>query len=141
MENKIFRPKVDKSFFIIWVPTLILLGAVTVVTFVDLIPIMIMTCTDLFVIYFLATSLVGYVELREETLFVKFGFVTKREIPYGKIREISKKRSVIADSMLSLKNSLDHVNIKYNRFDVISVSVRDNDELIRELELRLNRIR
>lgn len=36
--------------------------------------------------------------------------------------------------MLSLKNSLDHINIKYNTFDITSVSVIGNAELIAELE-------
>jgi hypothetical protein len=38
--------------------------------------------------------------------------------------------------MLSLKNALEHVNIKYNNFDIVSVSVVDNDGFIEELNTR-----
>ena len=94
---------------------------------------------DVFTFYFLITSLFGYVELREDSVFIKFGFIMKREIPYKNIRGITKERKMYADSMVALKNSLDHVNIKYNRFDMISVSVVGNDELISEIELRIKR--
>ena len=36
--------------------------------------------------------------------------------------------------MTSLKCALDHVNIKYNTYDVITVSVVGNDELIAAIE-------
>ncbi len=93
-----------------------------------------MICVDVFTYYFMVSSLVGYVELREHTLYVKFGFILKREIPYDKIRELNKERRIMSYSMLSLKNSLEHINIKYNRFDMITVSVVKNDELIERLE-------
>ena len=38
--------------------------------------------------------------------------------------------------MTSLKNALEHVNIKYNNFDVVTVSVVGNDEFISELAER-----
>jgi hypothetical protein len=38
--------------------------------------------------------------------------------------------------MASLKNALEHVNIKYNTFDIVSVSVVDNDGFIEELNTR-----
>ena len=37
---------------------------------------------------------------------------------------------------MSLKNAMEHVNIRYNAFDVTTVSVKENDELMRELESR-----
>ena len=77
-------------------------------------------------------------ELREHTLFIKLGFIMKREIPYAKIRGTEKQRKFYSDSMLSLKNSFDHVNVKYNRFDMISVSVVNNDEFVKNLEERIN---
>jgi hypothetical protein len=94
---------------------------------------------DLFVFYFLFSPLFGYVELREETLFIKFGFFLKREIPYAKIRAFSKERKLYSDSMLSLKNSVDHINIKYNTFDIISVSVVDNDSFVSEATARIEK--
>ena len=40
--------------------------------------------------------------------------------------------------MLALKNSIEHVDIKYNSFDVTCVSVKDNDAFIKELEERIH---
>ena len=96
----------------------------------------VMIPTDLFVLYFLLSPLFGYVELRKDTVFIRFGFILKREIPYKKIRGITKERKFYSDSMLSLKNAMEHINIKYNTFDVISVSVADEEDFIRELEKR-----
>ena len=60
----------------------------------------------------------------------------KKEIPYHKIRAIEKERGIYCNSIMSLKNALDHVNIKYNKFDVTTISVVGNDDLIREIEAR-----
>jgi hypothetical protein len=60
-----------------------------------------------------------------------------REIPYSKIRGFVKERKFYSESMTSLKNALEHVNIKYNSFDVVTVSVTDNDDFIGELNLRI----
>ena len=136
MQNVRLKPKIGKMFYIIWLPTVALLIAITAISFTGLLAFLIMLATDIFTVYFLFSSLVGYVELREKTLFVKFGFFLKREIPYGKIRGVSKERKFYADSLLSIKNTMEHVNIKYNRFDVISVSVVDNDYLVGELNRR-----
>ena len=61
------------------------------------------------------------------------------EIPYTSIRDVCKERKFYSDSMMSLKYTLEHVNIKYNRFDLVSVSVVENDELIRDLTVRIGR--
>ena len=139
MQNKRFKPKYDKSFVLIWIPTVALLFVTTIIGMATLVSALIMIFTDAFTLYFLFTSIVGYVELREESVFVKFGFFMKRDIPYNKIRAIDTAHKFYADSMLSLKNSLDHVNIRYNRFDIVSVSVKENDELIAELNARRER--
>lgn len=141
MQNKKFRPKLDKTFSIILICTTALMLAATVLSVLAPVTFFITIPLDLFVFYFLFSPLFGYVELREESLFIKFGFFIKREIPYAKIRAFSKERKLYSDSMLSLKNSLDHVNIKYNVFDVISVSVKDNDLFIAEAEARIDALR
>lgn len=41
--------------------------------------------------------------------------------------------------MVSLKNAIEHVNIWYGSFAVISVSVTDNAGLVREIEQRRTR--
>ena len=39
--------------------------------------------------------------------------------------------------MLSLKNSVEHITIKYNKFDVTTVSVTDNDDLMINIRARI----
>ena len=139
METRRFKPLIDKMFWYIWIPMSVLMLVLTVISVFEPITLFIIIPTDIFVFYFLVSSLVGYVELREDTVFVKFGFIMKREIPYKKIRGFVKERKFYSESMLALKNALDHVNIKYNTYDVLSVSVVDNDELISEIEKRMGK--
>lgn len=136
MEQRRFKPLIDKLFWIILIPTCLLLLSVTVIAVFEPLALVLTLLVDIFTLYFLISPLFGYVELREETLFVKFGFFMKREIPYSKIRGVSRERKFYSDSMLSLKNSFEHVNIKYNSFDMLSVSVVGNDELIAEIEAK-----
>lgn len=137
MNIKKYKPAIDKYFWIIWMPTSILLIMATILSFSALIALIIMLFVDAFTYYFMISSLFGYVELREKTIFIKFGFIIKTEISYEKIREISKEKKVITYSFLSLKNALEHINIKYNKYDMVTVSVRGNDELIKELKKRI----
>ena len=137
MENRRFKPLIDKTYYMIWIPTMIVLVLCTAAACFSLGSILVMAFTDLFAIYFLITSLFGYVELREEVVFVKLGLIISREIPYGKIREITRDKKIYSESTVSLKCALEHVNIKYNKFDVLTVSVVGNDELVRELEARI----
>ncbi|MBQ2876426.1 MAG: PH domain-containing protein [Clostridia bacterium] len=135
MRPKRYKPLVDKLFYIISVPTLLLIAAVTVLlAFSETAMLFVMIPIDLFVIYFLISPLFGYVELGESSVLIRYGFFMKREIAYDKIRGVSPQRKFYADSMLSLKNSFDHINIKYNTFDITSVSVVGNAELMAELE-------
>ena len=133
-----FKPKFDKLFLFIWIPCAVLILGLLILTAIDgsVGGWTILAFTALFVAYFLISPCFGYVELRETAVFIKFGFFLKKEIPYEKIRATEKKHTAIADSMLSLKNALDHVNIKYGSFDVTSVSVLDEDTMISELHAR-----
>ena len=137
--NKRFKPKIGKTFYVIWILTVLFLSVMTAVSLVAPLAFVILLLADALTLYFLLTSLFGYVELRDDAVFVKFGFIAKAEIPYSTIRGVTKERKLYADSIMSLKNSLDHVNIKYNRFDIVSVSVTDNDELISEIEARIKK--
>ena len=137
--NKKFKPKFDKLFFMIWIPLAIVMIFATVMSAIAILPLIIMLATDAFTFYFLFSSIFAYAELRESTLFIKFGFIIKREIPYEKIRKLEKERKFYSDSMLSIKNSFEHVNIRYNKFDMVSVSVKDNDEFIAKLEALINK--
>ena len=140
MEYKQFRPKFDKLYLWITIPTMLLTLALLVLTAVWQATggWIVMTATTAFIGYFLISPCFGYVELREETVFFKFGFILKREVPYARIRKLEKRRTAIAESMLSLKNAMEHVNVKFNSFDCYSVSVKENDELIEELKKRCN---
>lgn len=137
MEKKRYLPLIDKLFFIVSIPTLILVGAGFAISVYSIPALIIMCAVALFVLYVLISPLFGYVELGESSLVIKYGFFLKKEIPYTSIRDITRERKFYSDSMLSLKNSLDHVNIKYNKFDITSVSVKSNDEFIAELEKRI----
>lgn len=134
---KRFKPKLDRLFWIIFATLTAIIAAITSVGIFEPMTLWIIIPTDLFILYFVLSPLLGYVELREKTVFIKFGLFLSREIPYSKIRGTESVRKFYSDSMLSLKNSLDHVNIKYNTFDMVSVSVRGNDELVKELSEKL----
>lgn len=139
MNNKIFRPATDKLFFIIAISGMTIMLLSTVASALSsALMLLVMVPMDLFMLYILISPLFGFVELREESLFIKFGVFMKRDIPYRKIRGLSSERKFYSDSMLSLKLSLDHVNIKYNTFDMVSVSVKNSDEFVRELKLRIS---
>ena len=135
--NKKYKPLVDKLFWIISVPTILLVIGAIIISIYHAIALIIMSAVAAFVLYFFVSPLFGYVELRENSMFIKYGFILKKEIPYSKIRSVTKARKFYSDSMMSLKNSFDHVNIKYNTFDVTCVSVVDNDSFINELSKRL----
>ena len=141
MENWRYKPLIGMTFWAILVITLILLTPATVCASFDFLALCIVIPVDIFTLYFIVTPLFGYVELREESVFIRFGLIVTREVRYDSIREIVKDHKLYANSMMALKNSLDHVDIKYNRFDVYSVSVVDNDSFIRELEARVAKIK
>ena len=138
MQNKRFKPLIDRLFLILFIPTFILMAAITVVSAISH-PVVLLWIApvDLFVLYFLVSPLFGYVELREQSLFIKYGFILKKEIPYSKIRGLEKDRKFYSESMMSLKNSFEHVNVKYNSFDVTTVSVVGNDTFIDEVKKRI----
>ena len=136
MENVRFKPQIDRLFWFIWIPTVILLAVCTVISCSSVAALLIMLATDIFTLYFLVSPLFGYVELREQTMYIKFGFFVSREIEYSRIRAVDTERKWYSESMLSLKCAYEHVNLKYNSFDVVTVSVDDNAALALELELR-----
>ena len=133
-----FSPRYDKLYLWITVPTslmllgLLLLAAIEGKTALWLT----MGGTVLLTGFFLISPCFGYAELKEKTLLIRFGLFMKREIPYESIFGIEKKRSAIADSMLSLKNAMEHINIKFNRYDLYSVSLKNEDLFTEELKKR-----
>ena len=139
MTTIVYKPKIDRYYYLIYIPTNVLMLAGTCLALGSLFALIVMLLSDILVLYFTLSPLFGRVELREDTLFIKFGFFLTREIPYARIREIKKERRIYTDTMLSLKNSLEHITIKYNVYDVTAVSVRDNDEFILSLEERISK--
>ena len=133
MNGKRYRPLIDWTFWMILIPTMLLLIAATVFAALEPTALFIILPVDLFSLYFLVSPLFGYVELREESLFIKYGLMLKKEIPYEKIRKVERDKRFYSESMTSLKLSLDHVNVKYNSFDVTTVSVRDNESFMKDL--------
>lgn len=136
MENVRLKPQVDRLFLFIWIPTLLLLAVGTAIAASSTVALIILLATDVFTLYFLISPLFGYVELREHTVYVKFGFFVSREIEYARIRSVETERRFYSESMLSLKCAYEHVNIRYNSFDVLTVSVQDNATLAAELDSR-----
>ena len=141
MENKRFKPKIDKLFWIITLPTSTLMLVLTVISLAYSWVFAITAAVDIFVLYFLVSPLFGYAELREKSLFIKYGLILKKDIPYDKIRAIEVSRGFYSQSMMSLKNAFEHVNIKYNRFDVTTVSVKENEKFINFLNLKITQTR
>lgn len=137
---KKYKPAIDKYFWIIWIFATIILAPCTILSFSNMTVLIIMILCDVFVYYFMVSSLFGYVELRKNSIYVKFGFILRREILYKKIRNINKERKIISYSFMSLKNAIEHVNIEYNKFDMITVSVVNNDDLIRELKMKISNL-
>ena len=140
MRRTLFKPKFDKLYWFITVPTAALTVAVTVLP-LALEPVSgwafaVMLLMDAFVAYFLLSPLAGYVELREKTLFIRYGFILKKEIPYDDIRDVTVGRGIISESMVSLKNAMEHVTVKYGAFEVTVVSVDDNLELAENINVR-----
>lgn len=134
MDIKRYKPLIDKLFWIISIPTAFLCVGATVISMSAIFAFVLMIFVDLLTLYFIVSPLFGYVELRKGCLFIKFGFFLKKEIEYKKIRGMEIVKKYYSDSLISLKNSYEHVNIMYNRFEIVSISVKDNKKLTEELE-------
>ena len=137
--QKRYRPLVDKLFWITTIIAVSLLLGVTIAVclYPDGLAVAIVFAVDLSTLYIILSPLFGYVELGEKSLLIKFGLVLKREIPYDKIHGLKKERRTYSESILSLKNAMEHIDIKYGSYQVVTVSVVDNDELMEEIKSRI----
>ena len=138
MENKRYKPLIDLMFWLICISSAVPAVALFILAFGNTGATVIASIVALVVFYLIISPLFGYVELKESSVYIKYGLVLKKEIPYSKIRGLKKDHSFLSNSMLSLKNALDHVEIKYNAYDTTTVSVDGNDEFIEELQKRIN---
>ena len=139
MEKKRFRPLFDRTYILVlallaFAPALLIF----VLAFFEPTILFVAVPTFLFVSYFIISSAVGYVELREKSVYIRFGFFMKREIDYSAIRRIEKNRAFYSQSMAAIKNAMEHIDIYYNTFDVVSVSVIGNEALMKELRVRIS---
>ena len=136
METQRFKPLIDKLFWIIFIPTSALTVGMVVISAFAPTSLFITIPVALTVFYLLLSPLFSYAELREHSLFIKYGLILKKDIPYDKIRGVEKDRKFYSESMLSIKNSFEHVNVKYNSFDITTISVVHNDDFMKELKAR-----
>ena len=137
MQTKRYKPLIDKMFWWISIPTAAIMIALTIImAMFETQMLFLMLPMDVLVAYVLIAPLFGYVELREHSVFIKYGFLLKKEIPYDTIRSVKKANKFYSESMMALKNAVEHVNITYHTFDVTTVSVVTNDAFIRDLNDR-----
>lgn len=134
---KRYKPLIDRTYVTMMIIIFVVLTVMTVIAAFSPVALLIVVPIYLLVVYHLISPLFGYVELRENSLYVRYGLFIKKEIPYSKIRGVAKGRGFYSESMLSLKTALEHVNIKYNSFDMTTVSVVDIDSFIDDVNERL----
>ena len=134
-----FKPKIDSYYLWILIFTELVLLAALVLCLVEftLGGFFIMLFTFIFTSFFIISPFFGYAELRDGELYIKFGFFLKKSIPYSKIRAVEKKRRWYSESMVSLKMAMNHIDVKYNRFDVVSLSIKDEEIFIEELNKKI----
>lgn len=134
--NKRFKPKKDKLFYIITISVnlflLLVFGIILGLTR-KLSSFVILIFVFIFVNYILLSSLFGYVEIKKDVLFIKYGLILRKTIPLEKIKKVELKNKYYSDSFLSLKNSIEHIDITYNTYDKTCVSVVQNSILLEEL--------
>lgn len=136
MQNQRFKPKFDKLYWLSLSLCAVYMIVMTAIS-VGSRPMMIITgSVNLVLLWVLVAPWFGYVELREDVIWIRFGFFLKREVAYASIKRMQKVRHWYSESMIALKNAMEHVDIRYNACDVVSVSVTDNDALIEAIEQR-----
>ena len=70
MKHPKFKPLFDKTYRGIWISVCLLMAVCTLTSVWEPTALFIFIPTDLFAFYFLVSPLFGYVELREETVFM-----------------------------------------------------------------------
>ena len=133
MEKMRFKPKFDRLYWLITIPTSLFILAAIVMCAIVGEGLIIMIPVSALTFYFLFIPFFTYAELTDEGLYIKYGAFIKRTIPYKSIRKIEKGRGIIGEAMLSMKNALDHVTVRYNRFDMTVLSLKSEDIFVKEL--------
>ena len=139
MPKQRFRPKFDRLYWISFTVCAVYIVVMTAVSVGSVSMLCFMSAINAILVWVLAAPWFGYVELGEDAVLVKFGFFLKRVVPYADIRKMQKVCHWYSESILALKNAMEHVDIRYGACDVVSVSVTDNDALIAAIERRLRK--
>lgn len=133
---KKYKPKVDKLFYIMLVVINVISLAILIIPqlfYLSFESFIFSIIVILFINYFLISPLFGYIEIRETSIFIKYGIILKKEIPFNKIKKLELKKKWYSDSILALKCSIEHVDITFNSYDKTCVSVKENDIFIEDV--------
>lgn len=133
---KKYKPKVDKLFYILLVVINVISLAILIIPqlfYLSFESFIFSIIVILFINYFLISPLFGYIEIKETSIFIKYGIILKKEIPFNKIKKLELKKKWYSDSILALKCSIEHVDITFNSYDKTCVSVKENDIFIEDV--------
>lgn len=136
------RCKIDLCYSIIFIVTELVLLVPSILTFIfkDMLAGFVTLAPFLLVTLLFMSSFSGYIIIKEDELYIRYGFILKRSIPYENIRALIKEKTVLSECLLGMKNSLEHVLIKYNKYDTTCVSVRNNDLFIEEVNKKIKKM-
>ena len=81
-----FKPLIDKLYWIIFIPTVAFMLIMTVIASFSVTALFIIIPVDLTVVYLLISPLFGYAELREDSLFIKYGLLLKKDVLGNRLR-------------------------------------------------------
>lgn len=133
-----FKPYFDKTFkVVLFLSSALCLMLFVALSFVDFFAMLVCLACALLTAYFIISPLFGYAELRDKTLYVKFGIIMEKEIEYSRITRIKRGRGFYSDSFVSLKNSMEHITVWCGIGESVTLSVVDNDRFATELEERI----
>ena len=138
MENKRYKPIKRTMYYLIRVPLLVAMAVATAISSTEPIALLIMLPTDALVVYFLLSELMAYAELQDEGVFIRFGFFAKQFIPYDSVYGCEKVEKWYADSTntFAIKTAVEHINLKYDKWRTLSLSIEDADGFMMALETK-----
>ena len=87
---KRYKPLIDRTYVTMMIIIFVILTVMTVIAAFSPVALLIVVPIYLLVVYHLISPFFGYVELRENSLYVRYGLFMKKEIPYSKIRASQK---------------------------------------------------
>lgn len=129
-----FEVKVDT-----WFRLLMYISAFMLIPFIFIVPeqerLLITLIALLNIAVILPFVLIGYYELRQEDLFIKFGFITKK-ISYKNISQITESKGFTNSYALSTDRIKITVSNKPKAFASIEISPEDKERFIFELQTR-----